>query len=171
MKLSISTGMPLVFAILSGVIVIDSASPQPQAGIAEKPKRILFVCEHGAAKSVLAASEFNEMAKQRGLADRAIFRGANPDAKIAPAVSEALARDGVIVKGKPSAVTTRDMENADTVVSFACKLPTTRHKHPEILEWNDVPSPGTNLEAARADIRRRVSELLDRIQSNTPRFR
>jgi arsenate reductase len=167
MKLSVSTAMPLVFAILTGISVIECAAPQPRAGMAEKPKKLLFVCEHGSARSVLAASEFNEMAKQRGLADRAIFRGTNPDSEIAPAVIQALAREGVTVEGKPSAVTTQDMEDADTVVSFACKLPQARHKHPEILDWNDVPSPGANLEAARADIRRRVSQLLDRIQSNT----
>jgi protein-tyrosine-phosphatase len=109
MKRSVSTAMPLVVAILPGVIVIKSAAPQSRAGIAEKPKRVLFVCEHSAAKSVLTASEFTEIAKRRGLADRAIFRGANPDSEIAPAVIKALARDGIKVERKPSAVTTQDI--------------------------------------------------------------
>ena len=85
--------------------------------------------------------------------------------EIAPAVVQALAHDGIRVAGRPSAVTALDMEHADTIVAFACKLPDARKRHADIIEWNDVPSPGENLEAARADIRRRVSQLLDTIQS------
>ena len=37
-------------------------------------QHVVFVCEHGAAKSVLAAIEFNRMAEARGAPMRAIFR-------------------------------------------------------------------------------------------------
>ena len=46
--------------------------PRAQVGA---PPTVLFVCEHGAAKSVIAAAEFNRLAEQRGLAWRATFRG------------------------------------------------------------------------------------------------
>jgi protein-tyrosine-phosphatase len=42
-------------------------------------KTIIFVCEHGAAKSVIAAAYFNRFAEQRGLNLRAAARGTNPD--------------------------------------------------------------------------------------------
>lgn len=43
---------------------------------------IVFVCEHGSAKSVIAASEFERMAKKEGLAVNILARGTNPDAEI-----------------------------------------------------------------------------------------
>lgn len=42
-------------------------------------KLILFVCEHGAAKSVIAVAYFNKMAQGMGVDQRALARGTNPD--------------------------------------------------------------------------------------------
>ena len=46
---------------------------------------VLFVCEHGSAKSTVAAAHFDRLAAERGLAARAISRGTSPDAELAPA--------------------------------------------------------------------------------------
>lgn len=45
---------------------------------------VLFVCEHGSAKSVVAAAHFNRLAEQRGLPFHAISRGTAPDEEMAP---------------------------------------------------------------------------------------
>jgi protein-tyrosine-phosphatase len=45
---------------------------------------VVFVCEHGSAKSVVAAANFNRLAGERGLGLRAVSRGTDPDAEIAP---------------------------------------------------------------------------------------
>ena len=42
-------------------------------------KKIIFVCEHGAAKSIVAATYFNKLAQERGLQVQALARGTNPD--------------------------------------------------------------------------------------------
>jgi len=39
------------------------------------PRLIVFVCEHGSAKSLAAASFFERLAKERGMAIRAVSRG------------------------------------------------------------------------------------------------
>src|SRR5215813_9354941 len=44
---------------------------QPSSG----DRAVVFVCEHGAAKSVIATAYFNKLAAERGLAYRATFRG------------------------------------------------------------------------------------------------
>ncbi|MGH9936946.1 MAG: hypothetical protein ACREAM_11915, partial [Blastocatellia bacterium] len=44
----------------------------------EQTPVIIFVCEHGAAKSILSASIFNKLAGERQLNLRAIARGTNP---------------------------------------------------------------------------------------------
>jgi len=43
------------------------------------PKKILFVCTHGAARSPIAAAYFNKIAKEQNLNYRAIFKGTEPD--------------------------------------------------------------------------------------------
>src|SRR5262245_20474816 len=62
---------------------------------AEKTPTILFVCEHGAAKSVIAAAYFDKLAKERGLNYRAVFRGTNPDLTLAAAAENGLKEDGI----------------------------------------------------------------------------
>jgi hypothetical protein len=41
----------------------------------EAPKTIMFVCEHGTAKSLIAASFFNRLAAEQKIGYRAIARG------------------------------------------------------------------------------------------------
>ncbi len=43
---------------------------------------IVFVCEHGAAKSVIAATYFNKLANEKGLNLKAIARGTHPDQEL-----------------------------------------------------------------------------------------
>jgi hypothetical protein len=54
----------------------DNKGPDP------KPT-VVFVCEHGSAKSVIAAVEFKRMAKENGLDVNVLTRGTNPDPEIA----------------------------------------------------------------------------------------
>src|SRR4051812_22847552 len=58
---------------------------------------VVFVCEHGSAKSVIAAAHFNRLAAEKGLPYRAVSRGTNPDASIPASISSALAGDGLDV--------------------------------------------------------------------------
>ncbi|MBA4056850.1 MAG: hypothetical protein C0490_19205, partial [Marivirga sp.] len=44
--------------------------------------KIVFVCEHGAAKSVIAADYFNKLAKERGLPWEAVCRATAPDSTL-----------------------------------------------------------------------------------------
>ena len=48
------------------------AATASHAGDDKPAATVVFVCEHGAAKSVVAAAHFNRMARERGLAVRAI---------------------------------------------------------------------------------------------------
>ena len=55
---------------------------------------VVFVCEHGAAKSVIAAAYFNKLAGETGLRVRAIARGTNPDPQLSPITIAGLHADG-----------------------------------------------------------------------------
>ena len=58
-------------------------------------QKIIFVCEHGAAKSVIAASYFNKLANEKGLNLQAIARGTNPDQTLSPKTVKGLMEDGL----------------------------------------------------------------------------
>jgi hypothetical protein len=50
----------------------------------KQEQTLVFVCEHGSAKGIVAAAHFNRLAAERGLMLRAIARGTDPDDEIAP---------------------------------------------------------------------------------------
>src|SRR4029450_8873073 len=80
-------------------------------------RRILFVCLHGAAKSVLAAIDCERLAAARGLEVTADFAGTEPDAGIAPARGAARRR----ARGAPPAFAPRGPD-ANTPPAVAAAL-------------------------------------------------
>ena len=64
------------------------------------PRTVLFVCLHGAAKSVLAAADFERLARARGLDALAESAGTEPDPEIAPRVLAELRAEGVDLRGR-----------------------------------------------------------------------
>lgn len=74
---------------------------------------VVFVCEHGAAKSVIATAYFNKLAAERGLPFRATFRGRAPQDNLSVRAVEGLRADGVIVPaGRPTAIDESDIAHA-----------------------------------------------------------
>lgn len=126
-------------------------------------ERVLFVCLHGAAKSVLAAKHFERLARARGLAVEAAFAGTEPDPEIAPRVARELAAEGIDVAGlRPSRVTAADVASASRIVSFGCDLGALGPGAP-VERWDDVPAVSDGYEAARAAIDARVARLVDEL--------
>src|SRR3954451_11106461 len=88
------------------------------------PPAIVFVCEHGAAKSVIATAYFNKLAAERDLPFRATFRGSNPQHELSVSAVAGLKADGLAVpSGNPSAVTDSDIAGATHVFAIGCTLP------------------------------------------------
>jgi arsenate reductase (thioredoxin) len=125
-------------------------------------RSVLFVCLHGAAKSVLAAADFERLAAERGLAITADSAGTEPDPEIAPGVAAALRGDGVdLGRRRPRRVTAADTARADRVVTFGCELGDAMPAAVPVERWDDVPAVSENLPIARAAIRRHLDRLLD----------
>ncbi len=125
-------------------------------------RSVLFVCLHGAAKSVLAAADFERLAAERGLALTAEAAGTEPDPEMAPAVVAALRAEGVDLRGKrPRHVTAADTARADRIVTFGCELGEAMPAAVPVERWDDVPAVSENLPLARAAIRRHLDRLLD----------
>jgi arsenate reductase len=128
------------------------------------PDRILFVCLHGAAKSVLAAADFSRMAAERGLAVTAEAAGTEPDPEVAPGVLRTLRAEGLDLTGQPPRkVTPHEVARASRVVAFGCDLGDAASATTHVEQWTDVPAVSEDLPAARAVIRRHLARLLDEI--------
>lgn len=141
--------MPVAL-ILGGLM----AAPGPQpAGT------ILFVCEHGSAKSVVAAAHFNRIAAARGLPFRAVSRGTAPDAEMAPAAVEGLLGDGLKPDDPaPTRLEQADLDAAVRVVTF-CPLPTGLQARSPVERW-EVPPVSTEYAASREALLVRIERLL-----------
>ena len=125
-------------------------------------QKVLFVCLHGAAKSVLAAADFERLAKERRLPIAAESAGTEPDPEIAPKVLAALKAEGVDLTGQKPRLVTREMAaGATRVVAFGCALGVAAPEGAKVEQWEDVPNVSDGLPAARAAIRERLERLLD----------
>jgi protein-tyrosine-phosphatase len=122
---------------------------------------IIFVCEHGAAKSILAASYFNKLANEMGLDLRAIARGTNPDPELSPQTAAGLSKDSLHpTEVAPRKLTEADLENAQRVIAF-CELPA-EYQTSSIEYWNDIPPVSGSYENARDAIIDHIRQFLNR---------
>jgi arsenate reductase len=148
----------LVIAAFAGAVAAhQSGAPT------DRPLRVLFLCPHGAAKSVLGAAYFQRLATERGLRVQVDARGTEPDPAVSPAVAQLLRAQGYAVPIEtPQAVTTADTAGADIVISMGCKLDGFPAPRQSLRHW-DVPGPGENLPASSQAIRQHVRGLVDEL--------
>jgi arsenate reductase (thioredoxin) len=141
----------------------ESGSPQaPPVG--GTPQKVLFLCPHGAAKSVLASAYFQQLAKERGLRVLVTSAGTEPDAAVAPAVAAHLTRQGLAAPASvPRKVSAEDLAQADVVVSLGCDLSGLPKPKGTLRTWNDIPSPSADFAAADEAIRSKVRALVDEL--------
>jgi arsenate reductase (thioredoxin) len=122
---------------------------------------VLFLCPHGAAKSVIAAAYFEQLAKTYGLEVSASCAGTEPDPTLAPAVVALLARDGLVPPvEKPQRVDEELLAGAARVISLGCareELPSPPHQWEQ---WDDIPPPSQDLTGAFVQIQHHLIDLI-----------
>jgi len=128
----------------------------------DRDPNIIFVCEHGAAKSVIAAAHFNRLASQMGLDMYAVARGTHPDEKFSLQAVKGLSEEGLTpAEATPQKLTSEELQTAQRVITF-CDLPTEYQPETRIEHWEDVPPVSKNYETARNIIIERIHQLLNR---------
>ena len=131
-----------------------------------KPPTVLFMCPHGAAKSVLASAYFERMAKERGLNVRVESAGTDPDSTVSPAVAAHLKRQRYPDPQEPRKVTPRDFESADVVISIGCDLTALPEPRGILVRWDEVPPLSEDFAQADEAIRKRVIDLIAELQQS-----
>ena len=120
-------------------------------------QEILFLCQHGGAKSVIAVSQFNRLAAGRGLPFVAAAAAAEDPYDAVPApVADRLQREGFDVRAfQPHRVAPGEIGAAARVVTIGCDVPGAHER------WDDVPAASEDLEGSVAAIRRHVEALAE----------
>jgi protein-tyrosine-phosphatase len=141
-------------------VLLGAASAEATAA---RPETVVFVCEHGSAKSVVAAAHFNRIAAERGLALRAVSRGTDPDPALAPPAVEGLHADGLVAgEATPRVLVQADLDAAVRIVAFG-DLPPELAPRSEVQRW-DVPPVSSGYEASRDAMIERIERLIDALQ-------
>ena len=122
---------------------------------------VVFVCEHGAAKSVIATAYFNKIAAEKGLRTRALYRGVNPQADLSVSALKGLHDDGLATPDqKPSPISQTDVNAATVIFAIGCTLPANATASGKADTWDDVPED-KGYGATRDAIKRHVERLID----------
>jgi protein-tyrosine-phosphatase len=155
------------------VVVLISALTvlllQETTQLGAPPTSVIFVCEHGAAKSVIAAAYFNKIAAERGLPARATFRGTAPQEELSTRAVAGLRADGLTIPdGKPRAIAEGEVAAATHVLAIGCALPASAVASGKAIDWSDVPDD-QGYAPMRDAIVRHVIALLDDLQKTTQR--
>lgn len=134
------------------------------------PRSIVFICEHGAAKSVIAAAYFNKLAAERHLNFHAIARGVTPQPGPSTSTIAGLKKDGLpVTDEKPRALSRQDVQHAVRVVAF-CPVPTSLMRRNRVSSF-DVPEPKDGYDASRDAIIAHVKKLINELAAETNRDR
>jgi protein-tyrosine-phosphatase len=141
----------------------DLAIARGQATGGSRAPLVLFMCPHGAAKSLMASAYFQKLAKERGLNVRVDSAGTDPDPALSKGVVARLQKDGYALPiDKPRAATAADMKTADIVISMGCDLSRLPAPSGTLKNWN-VPDFSADFDAAEQAIRDQVVTLVDEL--------
>ena len=143
-------------------------SSQTQGSPASAPKaQVLFVCQHGNVKSIMAASYFNQQAEKLGLPYRAVARGVAPDSSTVPQpIAAGLRADGIDVDGfRAEAVKASDTAASARVVTIGATLSAQSEKAAggRVEQWNDVPPASEGFAETRDAIKAHVRKLIEQL--------
>ena len=143
--------LPICLLALTPVCAQNKTEPKP---------RVVFVCEHGSAKSVIAATEFSRIARENGLNVDVLTRGTNPDAEVPKSIRDGLKADGQDIGAlKPTKVSKDDLKGATTIVSFGPDLTPLLPQGVKVMDWSATPST-QDYGVARDYIRKKLDDLL-----------
>ena len=125
---------------------------------------IVFVCEHGAAKSIIAAAYFNKLVGESGLELRAIARGTDPDNELsAKAISGLHADELTPTESVPQKLSLADVESAQRIIGF-CELSEEYQQKGVIEQWENIPAVSENYEKARDAILEQLESLMKKLR-------
>jgi arsenate reductase (thioredoxin) len=151
-------------ALLFAMATLAPSGPKPAT------PRVVFVCEHGNVKSLIAREWFNRLAASRGLAVLSISRGLRPEAGVPPSIAASLQGDGFDVRSfEARALVAADLDHASQVVLIGAEPPVWlgRTRVP-VERWEGIPAASESYRSSRDALRSRIEALLDVLAGRRP---
>lgn len=125
---------------------------------------VLFLCPHGAAKSVFAKVYFADMTRGAGLDVTVSNAGTEPDPVVNRKVEAYLRDEGFDVSGfVPPLLTDGMLDTADLVVSIGCITAEQLPPDTQYRDWSDIPMLSADFQASRNAIYTKVEQLVKRL--------
>ena len=158
------------FAMLKAIVIpvfalVLRCSAAQQSTV--QKTEVLFICEHGNVKSLMAASYFNQLAQERSLPYRALARGTNPNSTtVPPGIINGLRADGIDVSSfHPSRLRNSDISKSARIVAIGVELPPDARQlaQSSLEEWTDVPSAALSYAATQEALKTHVAQLIDKL--------
>jgi protein-tyrosine-phosphatase len=164
------------FVIVNGIPTLESGKHNGKRsgmvikgpGAKEEDLSVVFVCEHGAARSVIAAKYFEQISKQNGLNVKITFRGITPDPTLHEGSRAGLLQDGLHVSQdeKPQALVEEDLKQANLIVTIDCELPAMFDSYiDKLVSYEGVPSIDKDYGTARDTIIRIGEDVLRKLKN------
>ena len=160
-------GLTLLGLVLTPYgVVAQTQNRTGERNDAPDQPEIVFVCQHGAAVSVVSAAYFNKLAKEEHLNVHAIARGVTPQQDVSIIVGKGLRAGGVLSETKrPQILSAQDAARTLRIVAF-CLVPSKYSRIAPIETWSDVPAP-SDYTAARDAILSHLRQLLRQLKADT----
>jgi arsenate reductase (thioredoxin) len=127
-------------------------------------QKIVFVCEHGAAKSVIAADYFNKLAAERGLNYEAVCRATAPDSTLNPGTRAGLKADNIQQNINPQKLAPADTVNAKRIIIFT-PVPNNFNPTAPIEDWSSTQNVDGTYQQRRDAIIKKINALLDSLEN------
>jgi len=152
--------------VTTGLLLSSAArGTRAQRLAAPAEQTVLFVCEHGTVKSLVAKVLFEQYAKEVGLQVRAESRGTNADSVVPPWMMRGLAQDHVeLGSWHPQRLAAGDLAAASYVVSFDVPATATASANAPRAQWDGLPSVSQDYAKGRDAIKARVRQLVDSLK-------
>jgi hypothetical protein len=130
-----------------------------------KTSKVIFVCEHGAAKSVIATDYFNKLAKERGLPWEAVCRATAPDSTLNPGTRAGLKADNIKPNSSPRKLSLNDTTNVKRIILFT-PLPKGFKTDIKVEDWSSIRNIDSDYSHRRDAIINQINILLDSLEKH-----
>ena len=126
---------------------------------------IVFVCEHGGARSTIASVYFNKIARENHLPYQSIFRGLTPDSVITNETKKGLIEDGFETTSlSPVRLSEKDIHTNTLLISLDCAPPPLYNSY---HSWKGIPMISEDYVTARNAIIKHVNELINELKNKS----
>jgi protein-tyrosine-phosphatase len=149
--------------LLTAIALTVAGAGQSQSAAVTTPDApVLFICEHGTVKSLMAKLLFERYAAAVGLNIRAESRGSAVEPAVPAWMQANIRADGFTLgTWKPAALTSADLRRARYVVSFDVPSSVSDGAAAPRVQWDSLPAASQHYAASRDAIASRVRKLVD----------